>query len=352
MTSNFKVLVVDDEPDIVRYLEHVLHRLGYETASAGDGAQAIEKAAVDPPDLILLDVMMPVMDGFAVCRSLREREATRLIPVIVMTALEGIENRVKLIEHGADDVLAKPVDERELVARVQGALARKRELDHRLDELARVRDHFSKFVPEAVRRLVLANPDAPGLDKQERDVTVLFVDISGYGHLAERVAPADLNALVERYFGSFLDRITDAGGDINETSGDGFMAIFQDGDPAAHAARTVNAALMLLALTEALNLDVHRQRHRDHAGRATRVLGGRRRDPRGSRDRAPARRTLPARAGGARAAEEPHGGYRGAPHHQPAVSPLTVGGLGTEGGGAGRGARPPRDTLVRCPLTG
>jgi class 3 adenylate cyclase len=79
------------------------------------------------------------------------------------------------------------------------------------------------------------------------------VDISGYSRLAERVAPTDLNALVERYFGSFLDRITDAGGDINETSGDGFMAIFQEGDPVAHTLRTVNAALMLLALTEALN---------------------------------------------------------------------------------------------------
>ena len=211
MTHPPKVLVVDDEPDLVRYLEHVPHRLGYETARAENGSEAIERAALDPPDLILLDVMMPVMDGFAVCRSLREREATRLTPVIVMTALEGIENRVKLLEHGADDVLAKPVDERELVARVQGALARKRELDHRLGELARVRDHFAKFVPEAVRRLVLANPDAPGLDKQERDVTVLFVDISGYSSLAERVAPADLNALVERYFGSFLDRITARG---------------------------------------------------------------------------------------------------------------------------------------------
>lgn len=266
MAQPFKILIVDDEPDIVRYLEHVLHRLGYQTATAGDGAQAIEKAAADPPDLILLDVMMPVMDGFAVCRRLREREATRLIPVIVMTALTGIENRVKLLEHGADDVLAKPVDERELVARVQGALARKRELDHRLGDLARVRDHFAKFVPEAVRRLVLANPDAPELDKQELDVTVLFVDISGYGRLAESVAPTDLNALVERYFGSFLDRITDAGGDINETSGDGFMAIFQDGDPSAHAARTVNAALMLLALTEALNQKEHEHPLAIHIG--------------------------------------------------------------------------------------
>jgi DNA-binding response OmpR family regulator len=253
MARQFKVLVVDDEPDIVRYLEHVLRRLGYETASAGDGAEALAKAAADPPDLVLLDVMMPVMDGFAVCRALREREATRLVPVVVMTALQGTDNRVKVLEHGADDVLTKPVDERELVARIQGALARKREMDQRLGDVTRVRDHFAKFVPDAVKRLVAANPDAPELAKQECDVSVLFVDISGYSRLAERVAPAELNALVERYFGSFLDRITDAGGDINETSGDGFMAIFQDGDPVAHTVRAVNAALMLLALTEALN---------------------------------------------------------------------------------------------------
>jgi DNA-binding response OmpR family regulator len=253
MTRQPKVLVVDDEPDIVRYLEHVLRRLGYEAVSAGDGAEALAKAAEDPPDLVLLDVMMPVMDGFAVCRALREREATRLVPVVVMTALQGVDNRVKVLEHGADDVLTKPVDERELVARIQGALARKHAMDHRLGEVTRVRDHFAKFVPEAVKRLVAANPDAPELAKQEHDVSVLFVDISGYSRLAERVTPMDLNALVERYFGSFLDRITDAGGDINETSGDGFMAIFQDGDPVAHTVRTVNAALMLLALTEALN---------------------------------------------------------------------------------------------------
>jgi DNA-binding response OmpR family regulator len=257
MAHPFTVLVVDDEPDIVRYLEHVLRRLGYDVIGAADGAQAIEKAANHPLDLVLLDVMMPVMDGFEVCRILRERAATRLVPVIVMTALPGVDNRVKLLEHGADDVLAKPVDERELVARVQGALARKREMDQRMGEITRVRDHFAKFVPEAVRRLVAANPDAPELAKQERDVSVLFVDISGYSRLAEQVAPADLNALVERYFGSFLDRITDAGGDINETSGDGFMAIFQDSDPVAHSVRAVNAALMLLALTEALNQKEH-----------------------------------------------------------------------------------------------
>src|ERR1700730_17311476 len=140
MTHPPKVLVVDDEPDIVRYLEHVLHRLGYETARAENGSEAIKRASLDPPDLILLDVMMPVMDGFAVCRALREHEATRLVPVVVMTALQGVPNRVKILEHGADDVLTKPVDERELIARVQGALARKQHLDRRIGELSRVQD--------------------------------------------------------------------------------------------------------------------------------------------------------------------------------------------------------------------
>jgi DNA-binding response OmpR family regulator len=253
MTRKSRVLVVDDEPEIVRYLEHVLRSLGYQTASARNGAEALEKAATDPPDLVLLDVTMPIMDGFAVCRALREDEATRLVPVVVMTALQGVGNRIKAIEYGADEVLSKPVDERELVARVQGALSRKHDVDRRMRELTRIRDHFAKFVPEAVKRLVLANPEAPELAKQERDVSVLFVDISGYTRLAERVAPAKLNALVEHYFSSFLDRIKDAGGDINETAGDGFMAIFQDGDPVAHTVRAVDAALMLLALTEALN---------------------------------------------------------------------------------------------------
>lgn len=253
MSRPAKVLVVDDEPEIVSYLEYVLQDLGYETVSASNGAEAVEKAIAAPPDLVLLDLIMPIMDGFAVCRALREQAATRLIPVMVMTALQGLEDRITAIEHGADDVLVKPVDPRELVARVQTALRRKHDMDQRMSELTRVRDHFEKFVPEPAKRLVLANPEAPELAKHERDVTVLFLDISGYSRLAERIPAATLNALVERYFASFLDRITDAGGDINETAGDGFMAIFEDPDPVAHTVRAVDAALLLLAVTEALN---------------------------------------------------------------------------------------------------
>ena len=361
MSFMSRILVVDDEPEIVQYLEYVLRGLGYQTASAYNGVEALEKAVTDPPDLVLLDVTMPIMDGFAVCPALREREATRLVPVVVMTALQGVENRIKAIEHGADEVLSKPVDERELIARVQGVLSRKNLEDSRIGALTHIRDHFAKFVPEAVRRQVLAHPEAPEPVKQERDVSVLFVAIGGYAQLAARVAPEKLNALVEHYFSSFLDRITDAGGDINETSGDGFMAIFQ-GDPVGHTVRAVDAALMLLAITEALNqkgarpsprhprrnrvragarrlhplrgptrvpLDLHGQRHGDYAGSPAGGRGRRWGDPGRAGDGAAAQRPLSAGAGRKGTPEEPHRGRRGPPDRQPARPAITGGGSPT-----------------------
>jgi class 3 adenylate cyclase len=208
--------------------------------------------AAEHPDLILLDVMMPLMDGFTVCRTLKEHEDTRLIPIVMMTALGSTEDRIKGIEAGADDFLTKPVDERELRARLHTTLRLKATVDRKLGELRRIKEHFAKFVPEAVKRLVAANPEAPALAKRECDVTVLFLDISGYTRLSERLAPERLNTLVERYFSTFLDRIHAAGGDINETAGDGFMAIFQD---VQHASTAVDTALALLAATAALNTE-------------------------------------------------------------------------------------------------
>jgi DNA-binding response OmpR family regulator len=252
MRERAKILIVDDEPFNVDYLEQELEDFGYDTVSATNGQEALAKVATENPDLILLDVMMPLLDGFTVCRRLKENDDTRLIPIVMMTALGSVEDRIKGIEAGADDFLTKPVDERELLARLQTTLRLKATVDRKLGELQRIKEHFAKFVPEAVKRLVAANPEAPELAKRERDVTVLFLDISGYTRLSEQLAPERLNTLVERYFSTFLDRIHEAGGDINETAGDGFMAIFQD---PAHAVTAVDTALALLAVTTALNAE-------------------------------------------------------------------------------------------------
>ena len=248
-----KILIVDDEPFNVDYLEQELEDLGYVTESARNGREALEKVAVEAPDLILLDVMMPIMDGLTTCRILKEDDETRLIPIVIMTAMDGFDARIKGIEAGADDFLIKPVNQRELLARIQTALRLKHAIDGKLSELRRAKDHFAKFVPEAVQRLVAANPEAPKLAKHACDVSVLFLDITGYARLCEQLPLEVLNRLVERYFSTFLDRIHEAGGDINETAGDGFMAIFQAGDVHAHTVTAVETALALLGATEALN---------------------------------------------------------------------------------------------------
>jgi len=248
-----KILIVDDDPFDVDYLELELEDLGYTTVSASNGREGLEKVAVEAPDLILLDVMMPIMDGLTACRILKEDDETRLIPIVIMTGLDSFDDRIQGIEAGADDFLTKPVNQRELLARMQTALRLKHTVEGKLHELRRTKDHFAKFVPEAVKRLVAANPEAPELAKHAQDVSILFLDITGYTRLCEQLPLEVLNRLVERYFSTFLDRIHEAGGDINETAGDGFMAIFPAADAYAHPVTAVETALALLGATEELN---------------------------------------------------------------------------------------------------
>ena len=207
--------------------------------------------------------MMPVMDGFTACKLLKEDEDTRPIPIIIMTALDRVEDRIQGIEAGADDFLTKPVNDRELLARIQTALKMKAAVEQKVNQVSRLRDHFAKFVPEPVKRLATADPDAPELStKVERDVSVLMLDVSGYSRLSEQLPTTQLNDLVERYFPAFLDRIREADGDINETAGDGFMALFMDAEDGApengpsHVVRAVDTALDLLTTTQRLNAEI------------------------------------------------------------------------------------------------
>ena len=112
------VLIVDDAPNIVLSLEFLMKKEGYEVQSVANGEEAMAAIAEKIPDLILLDVVMPGVDGIEVCRRLKEDPATRLIPIIIMTALSDREDRIRGVEAGADDFLTKPVDDRELRARI------------------------------------------------------------------------------------------------------------------------------------------------------------------------------------------------------------------------------------------
>jgi len=261
-----QILVVDDNEQNLTLIRVMLRRHGYDARFARSGEEALRQVVAAPPDLIILDVMMPGMDGMEVCRRLKDDVETRLIPIVMMTALNQPEDKIRGIEAGADDFLTKPVNQAELMARVRTALKVKQTIDHKVRALVHSKEHLAKFVPLTVRRRVEENPEAPELEKRECDVSVLFLDMSGYTRLSQRLPPEALNTLVERYFSTFLDRIQERGGDINETAGDGFMAIFHDANIHAHAIQAAHAALALLAATVTLNRENRAQPLAMHIG--------------------------------------------------------------------------------------
>jgi len=170
-----------------------------------------------------------------------------------MTARVQVDDRIKWIEAVADDFLTKPVNRDELMARIRTSLRLKRTIERRVSLLQGVQEHLAKFVPQAVKRLIEENPVAPELEKRERDVSVLFADISGYTKLSEALPQEQVSFIVERYFSSFLDCVHANGGDISETAGDGLMAIFPDTDLTRHARDAVKTALEILQRTATLN---------------------------------------------------------------------------------------------------
>ncbi len=251
-TPHAHLLVVDDNENNRDIVSRLLEREGYEVSTAENGAQALERIKTQPPDLVLLDVMMPVMDGIEACKRLKDDPDTRLIPIVIMTALGQVEDRVRAIQAGADDFLTKPVNRDELLARIQTSLRLKETVEKKMDTLRGGQEYLARFVPQSVLRQLEENPEAPVLEKTDQDMSAMFVDVSGYTKLSESMRQT-ADFMVEKYFSRFLDCIHAHEGDVTETSGDGLMVIFPGADPKDHAIKAVNAALEIMQKTAELN---------------------------------------------------------------------------------------------------
>jgi DNA-binding response OmpR family regulator len=246
------ILVVDDDANNREIVSRLLEHEGFTICTAENGAEALDVMNAQTVDLILLDVMMPVMDGIEACRRLKEDLDTRLTPVVIMTALGQLEHRVRGIKAGADDFLTKPVDRDELLARIQTSLRLKQTVDTKLDRLRGAQSFLSKFVPQSVLRQLEEHPDAPILEKTDQDMSALFVDVTGYTKLSEAMRQT-ADFMLEKYFSRYFDAIYAHQGDVTETSGDGLMVVFPGSDAREHAINAVQAALAILRETEALN---------------------------------------------------------------------------------------------------
>ncbi|HVA23630.1 MAG TPA: adenylate/guanylate cyclase domain-containing protein [Chloroflexota bacterium] len=195
-----KILVVDDTPANIKVLDAVLSPRGYEVLAAANGEEGLAKVASEQPDLVLLDVLMPGIDGHEVCRRLRADPATQLLPVVMMTA-SGEQEKIKAIEAGADDFVLKPFNQAELVARVKSLLRIKDYHDSLELERQRSADLLRVILPhEIIEELETTKGVQP---RRYEDVAVLFCDIAGFTGYCDGREPQEiiskLQELVEAY---------------------------------------------------------------------------------------------------------------------------------------------------------
>jgi len=248
-----RILIVEDAPANIQALAAILKEQGYQISVATNGKQALDVLARMQPDLILLDVMMPEMDGFETCRRLKAAEQWRHIPVIFLTSKSETTDIVQGFELGAVDYVAKPFNAHELLARVNTHLTLdelRRSLAAKNVELARahelVRRAFGRYVSEEVATSILQSPEGLELGGEEREITILMSDLRGFTALAGRLTPHEVIEFLNLYLEAMVDVISRYEGTIDEIIGDAILVMF--GAPLAcddHAARAVACGLAM-----------------------------------------------------------------------------------------------------------
>ncbi len=242
------VLVVDDHPTNRMKLSMAVKTLGHLTVQARNGVEALERLRASAVDLVLLDIMMPVLDGYQVLREMKNDPELREIPVIVISSLEKLESVVACIELGAEDYLPKTFDPLLLRARVNSSLEKKHLRDAVVKQMQFIREIFGKYVPD---RIASALVESRGnLEPIRTDATIVYTDIEGFTTLVESVPAEQSFRLLNEYMPALIEPITRHGGIVNGFHGDGILAVFNVPvqDP-RHADHALQAAIEMVEET-------------------------------------------------------------------------------------------------------
>ncbi len=263
--SQATLLVVDDNPANIKILSDLL-KVNYRVLVATNGAACLKQAVAQKPDVILLDIMMPEMNGYDVCKRLKEDRTTAAIPVVFLTAMSQVEDEQKGFELGAVDFITKPISPPVLLARVKTHLRLKEAADlikdktlllekqvrERTQELSRTNEAFARFVPHSFLQLLgKKNILSVNLaDYIAGEMTIMFTDIRSYTTLAESMTPREVFEFTNNYHNRTAPIISDHNGFVQQFQGDGVMAIFPHG-----ATGALNAAIDIQKKISEYNLE-------------------------------------------------------------------------------------------------
>jgi adenylate cyclase len=252
-----KILVVDDEPFNLDLLEQELTEQGYHIERANDGAEALEKVPSFQPDVILLDYMMPKMNGLEVLKRLREDKSYQRIPVILLTAKASQEDKVRGLDAGADDYVIKPFDAIELLARVR-AMMRIKDMHDKLDEWNRNladkvqqqveeiqrMNRLKRYLSPQVAENILGEDSSNLFKSHRREITVVFLDLRGFTAFSDGAEPEEVMEILRGYHAEMGKLIFQFNGTLVRFAGDGIMIFFNDPIPCAdHTEKAVRMAI-------------------------------------------------------------------------------------------------------------
>ena len=266
MHTTPRILVVDDTPETCEIMTLRLQQQGYDVVIGVDGEDALEKVKAEQPDLVLLDIMMPKLDGIAVTKRLKADLSLPFIPIVLLTAKVDAKDVIAGLDAGGDDYLTKPVDHGPLIARVRSMLrikelhdqvqnktqqlaALNRTLEARVatqvDEIERV-SRLKRFLAPQLAEMIVSSRDEGLLQSHRRDIAVLFCDLRGFTAFAEAAEPEEVIGLLREYHDVLVPLVHHYEGTIDHFQGDGLMIFFNDPLPCPDPAqRAVHLALSM-----------------------------------------------------------------------------------------------------------
>ena len=280
MRTPARVLIADDNTANLRILRTRLAADGYEVVTAADGEEALVVARDSTPDLILLDIMMPKVDGIEVCRQLKAAQGSGFTPIILVTAMTDAKDIVAGLEAGADEYLTKPVDHAALSARVRSMLRIKglhdtvaaqaqeiarwnatleRRVAEQVAELERV-SRLKRFFSPPLAEAIVAGGAADPLKPHRREISVVFLDLRGFTAFAETSEPEEVSEVLESYHAEVGRFIVEHEGTLERFTGDGMMIFFNDPAPVANPeVRAVRMAEAMRARIRVLGAEWRRR---------------------------------------------------------------------------------------------